>query len=512
MVLNPLARQLLDGVRAAFLLRPRSDALTATATHFIALLGLYLIAATATAWFDTAGPRQFNGNGIVVILADALLTLVAAWILVRQLARPALLWGTATVTLAATLAVVVLIDWPLGYFLPWLATQNAWAAIALELLRNIWWLLILIGITRLLVSHIGWRAMLAAVMAFAVSGAAWWFLPGQSIFATQVVQVAAPLDPDVAGNADEIEDDVVQAPSFNAEAVMFNQASLLRDALDAIKPREPGKTNLYVISFAGDGSEDVFRNEVEYVERLFSERFDNAGRVLTLINNPSTVTTRPLATLTNLRLGVQELASKMDPEQDILLVFLTSHGSEDHQLFVDLPSLPLAQIEPDDLRRALRTEPDLRWKVLIVSACYSGGFIKPLRDDGTMVVTASRADRTSFGCGSGSKITWFGKAFFADALNRTTSIREAFDLAKAEVRQWEIDEGVEERSEPQIASNRRIEAKLDEWLRGRKIGPAIPFDEGDGEEEGDVGEAEAPAVGSTNEPPSRHLRESGMPK
>ncbi|MFZ2237832.1 MAG: C13 family peptidase [Dokdonella sp.] len=501
--MNPLARQLLDGVRAAFLFRPRSDATAATATHFIALLALYLIAATATAWFDTAAPRLLNGNGIVVILADAALTLVAAWILVRQLSRPTLLWGTAAVTLATTLAVVVLIDWPLGYFLPWLAAQSPRAAIALELLRNIWWLLILIGITRLLASHVGWRALVAAVMAFAVSGAAWWFLPGQSIFSTQIVQAAA-LDPDVDGNADAIEEDVVDAPSFSAEAVMFNQASLLRDALDAIKPREPGKTNLYVISFAGDGSEDVFRNEAEYVERLFSERFDNAGRVLTLINNPSTVTTHPLATLTNLRLGVQELASKMDPEQDILLVFLTSHGSEDHQLLVDLPPLPLEQIEPGDLQRALRTEPDLRWKVLIVSACYSGGFIKPLRDDGTMMITASRADRTSFGCGSNSKITWFGKAFFADGLNKTTSLREAFDLASADIRQWETDDHVEDRSEPQIASNRRIEAKLDQWLRGRKIGPAIPFDGSDKENEGAVG-ATAPTVsGGAKTSPTRH--------
>lgn len=497
--MTPLARQLLDGVRASFLLRPRSDALAATGTHFIELLALYLLTATATAWLDTPAPRLFNGNGIVVILADAALTLVAAWILVRQLDRPALLWGTATVTLATTLAVVVLIDWPLGYFLPWLAMRNAWAAIALELLRNIWWLLILIGITRLLVARIGWRALVAAVMAFAVSGAAWWFLPGQPIFTTQVVEeaIAAPQQSSEAV-IDSTQADIFAAPSFNAEQLMFDQSRLLDNALAAIKPREPGQTNLYMLSFAGDGSEDVFRNEAEYVERLFSERFDNAGRVLTLINNPSTINTRPLATLTNLRLGLQGLAAKMDPEQDILLLFLTSHGSEDHQLYVDLEPLPLDQISPTDLQKALRTEPNLRWKVLIVSACYSGGFIKPLRDDSTMVITAARADRTSFGCGSASKITWFGKAFFADALNKTTSLRTAFDFASADVRQWETEEGVEERSEPQIFSNRRIEAKLDEWLRGRKIGPVIPFDAGDEEVDADVGATKAKAVESAD--------------
>ena len=495
--MNSISRQLLDGARAAFLIRPRSDATAATGSHFVALLALYLFAATAVAWLDTPAPRVFQTGGIVVILADALLTLVAAWILVRQLSRPALLWGTAAVTLAATLSVVVLIDWPLGHFLPWLVQRSSGLAIALELLRNIWWLLILIGITRLLVSHVTARAALAALMAFAVSGAAWWFLPGQSIFATRIVQAAPTPQEAVAATADAIESDGVDVPSFSAEEVMFDQSQLLGEALDAIKPREPGKTNLYVLSFAGDGSEDVFRNEAEYVEKLFSQRFDNAGRVLTLINNPSTVAKRPLATLTNLRLSLQALAEKMNPEQDILLLFLTSHGSEDHQLYVDLEPLPLDQITPDDLQQALHTQPSLRWKIVIVSACYSGGFIDALRDDSTMVITAARADRTSFGCGTDSQITWFGKAFFADALNKTTSFHKAFDLASADIQKWETDDKVEERSEPQILSNRRIEAKLDDWLRGRKIGPALPFSE-------DAAPNKPTVSGSAEKLPGRH--------
>ncbi|MEO7917490.1 MAG: C13 family peptidase, partial [Dokdonella sp.] len=460
--------------------RPRSDANGASSSHFVAILGLYLFAATAVAWLDTAAPRVFNGNGLVVILADALLTFVAAWLLVRQLQRPALFWGVAAVTLAATLAVVVLVDWPLGHFLPWLLERSRWLAIAVELLRNVWWLLVLVGITRLLVPRVTARALIAALMAFAVSGAAWWFLPGESIFSTQAAPVIASA-PAVAAVAESepVETEIDEAPDFSAEEVMFDQSRLLRDALDKIKPREAGRTNLYVLSFAGDGSEKVFRNEAEYVEKLFSERFDNAGRVLTLINNPGTVTTRPLATLTNLRLALQGLAQKMDPDQDILMLFVTSHGAESHQLYVDLDPLPLEQIGTDELQAALRTEPALRWKVLVISACYSGGFIRPLQDDSTMVITAARADRTSFGCGTDSEITWFGKAFFVNALNRTTSLREAFDLASSYIRQWETDEGIEERSEPQIASNRRIEAKWQKWLRGRTIAPPLPFDDGD---------------------------------
>jgi hypothetical protein len=123
----------------------------------------------------------------------------------------------------------------------------------------------------------------------------------------------------------------------------------------------------------------------------------------------------------------------------------------------------------------------MRWKVIIVNACYSGGFVDALRDDSTMVMTSARADRTSFGCGADSDITYFGKAFLDDALNKTTSLREAFDLARASVDEWESagadhSEGKAiEHSEPQIASSRSIEAKLSNWQGVLRAGPVVPF-------------------------------------
>jgi hypothetical protein len=112
--------------------------------------------------------------------------------------------------------------------------------------------------------------------------------------------------------------------------------------------------------------------------------------------------------------------------------------------------------------------------VLVVNACYSGGFVDALRDDSTMVITSAREDRTSFGCGSDSDITYFGKAFLAEALNATTSIPEAFAQAKKSVDAWETADK-EEHSEPQIASTRSIEAKLETWRRALKPAPPVPF-------------------------------------
>jgi hypothetical protein len=230
-----------------------------------------------------------------------------------------------------------------------------------------------------------------------------------------------------------------------------------------------------VIAFAGDGSETVFRNEAEYVERLFAARFGAAGHTLVLQNHPGTVATRPLATLTNLRASIAAMAARMDPANDILFVYLTSHGSEDHELYVSLDPLPLNAIAPTDLADALRTSPSVRWKVLVVNACYAGGFIDALVDDSTLVMAAARHDRTSFGCGSESDITYFGKALLAEALNRTTSFTEAFAMARASVDEWEKRDAIAEHSEPRIATSRSIEAKLETWRRTLLPAPPVPF-------------------------------------
>ena len=313
--------------------------------------------------------------------------------------------------------------------------------------------------------------------------AAWWWLP-----AVPMVQTTAPSTVEVASNGESglsddtnsaidesPENDEATQPAFDAEAVMFNQSSMLDAELAKLRPQTPGRVDLYVVAFAGDAEENVFRNEAEYAERLFAQRFDADGHVLVLENNAATTATHPLATWTNLHSALNAIAKKMDPAEDILLVYLTTHGSEEHQLLVDLDPLPLDQIEPEDLADALKTTPGIRWKVIVVNACYSGGFVDALRDDSTMVMTSARADRTSFGCGADSDLTYFGKAFLVDALNKTTSLRDAFDLAKQSVATWE-NADKEEHSEPQIATSPSVEAKLDAWQKQLRTRNAVPFE------------------------------------
>ena len=463
-----LTRTLWSGLRAIFLRAPRVNPVGIGPDTFVAMIGVYFVVALALAMIQVPPPWTFVRYGVTTILTDSLLTLAAAWLVMRVMQRDGIVWGVASILLAATIAASVVVHWPLGSAAVALAgSGHDVAAILVEIASGWWWLVVLFAIARWLAPRNPGHAAAAGLLGFAVSAALWWWLPALPLLTT--AKVAAPVPAKVT--APELPDD---APTFDAEQVIYNQQSLLDEAEAKLKPQTPGVVDLYVIAFAGDAGENVFRNEAEYVEKLFGERFGAAGRVLVLENNAATFDTRPLATLTNLSWALDDVAKKMDPAEDVLLLYVATHGSHDHQLLVDLDPLPLDQIGPDDLADALKTRPAIRWKVLVVNACYSGGFVDALRDESTLVITSAREDRTSFGCGADSDITYFGKAFLAEALNHTTSIPEAFAQAKKSVSAWETADQ-EEHSEPQIASTRRIEAKLEAWRRTLEPGAPVPF-------------------------------------
>jgi len=243
-----------------------------------------------------------------------------------------------------------------------------------------------------------------------------------------------------------------------SEEVIYRQPELLKSALERIKPGRKGVEDLYFIGFAGDGSQDVFRKELEVIGSIVRSRFDVAGRSLMLVNNPATLLNYPIATATSLERGLVRVGQVMDRDEDILLLYLTSHGSEDHHLAAELQPLTLNDIDPDMLMRML-DESGIRWRIIVVSACYSGAFVDSLKNDDTLVMTASDATSSSFGCGNDSDFTWFGKALFDEQLRRTFSFTEAFSKASRSLAARETGEG-EEPSHPQIFVGKGIAPRL----------------------------------------------------
>ncbi|WP_437882709.1 C13 family peptidase [Pseudomonas sp. LRF_L74] len=251
------------------------------------------------------------------------------------------------------------------------------------------------------------------------------------------------------------------------EIGLLTQGHLLDQAIAALPASTPA-VELYSLTLAGDGNQSVFLREADYVAKLLQERFGAYGNI-TLANHREHIADRPMATRETLARAVRALAERSGKE-DLLFIYLTSHGSHDHQLSLDQPRMNLDSLAANDLATLLEPIRD-RYKVVVISACYSGGFIPALKDDKTLVMTAARPDRVSFGCSEENDFTYFGRALFADALNQTDDLQRAFELARQHVAEWEKEDDFEP-SEPQIWAPQGV---IERWkaLRARQASQAL---------------------------------------
>lgn len=244
------------------------------------------------------------------------------------------------------------------------------------------------------------------------------------------------------------------------EEMLYLQPRLAQRSIASLAPHRAGVADLYFVGFAPYGYEDVFRKESEVIRTLMDERFDTRDRSLLLVNNNKTLRLYPLATVSNLREALRRIGTLIDKQEDVVVLYLTSHGSKQHRLSADYWPLQLEEVDPALLRQLL-DEAGIAWRVIVVSACYSGGFIEPLRGPGTLVVTAASAGNTSFGCGAESDFTYFAKALFDEQLRETYSFEQAFARAVPVIREREKAQR-EEFSDPQIAMGEAIRGKLAE--------------------------------------------------
>jgi hypothetical protein len=244
------------------------------------------------------------------------------------------------------------------------------------------------------------------------------------------------------------------------ELGLLAQGRLLEAALANIPPSTPA-VELYSLTLGGDGKQSVFLRESDYVANMLSTRFGAFGQIR-LVNHRDHLADRPMATRENLRRAALTLAERSGPE-DLIFIYLTSHGTSEHELVLDQPRMELADLPADELAAVLAPLKN-RDKIIVISSCYSGGFIPALKDERTLIMTASRADRVSFGCSEEANFTYFGDALFAQALNQTDDLEQAFKLAKATVAERELADGFEA-SEPQIWAPRTV---LSHWQLLRK--------------------------------------------
>lgn len=248
-----------------------------------------------------------------------------------------------------------------------------------------------------------------------------------------------------------------------SQEVFESQQALLKDSLHAIVPHKDDTRQTFGLIYA-PYSEDVFLRESAMVKQLLEERFGARDRIVRLVNNAATAAEFPWATTLNLQRSLKALAEAMNPERDVLVIYLTSHGGADFKLAAQNWPLEVEDLTAAQLRTML-DELGIRHRVIAVSACYSGGWIEPLQNDDTLVMTAADKDHTSYGCGSKSELTFFGRAVFAEQLRETLSFEDAFKAAVPVIKQREIDAKKDDGfSNPQISVGKNIRGVLEELV------------------------------------------------
>jgi hypothetical protein len=211
-----------------------------------------------------------------------------------------------------------------------------------------------------------------------------------------------------------------------------------------------GLRKLTVVSFGLFGDQGVFRREATGAAQIIENRFGH-GSVVVRFNTK----TGGGATIKSLAATLQAEAKKMDRDSDILILFLTSHGSPDGLAIT--AGRRAETLAPSALAEML-DQTGVRHKVVIISACYSGVFIRLANPD-TLVITAADADHSSFGCEDKAQWTYFGDAFFNIALRQSKTLKDAFLLARTLVSKREKRGGFDP-SYPQMAGGENVEPLL----------------------------------------------------
>jgi hypothetical protein len=236
------------------------------------------------------------------------------------------------------------------------------------------------------------------------------------------------------------------------------QHNFLRAAVSRMDQGSAAGGDVYFVGFAGFGEQKVFRKEAELAQQVFGSRYATGNRSLLLVNDIHDRHTYPLATFENLRVAVDAIGRRMRTDRDTLVLMLTSHGNDEDGIAITNGKLPEDALSPEDVRKILN-EAHIRWRVIIVSACYSGIFIPVLRNESTLIMTAADSRHSSFGCDDTRDLTYFGEALLRDALPHACSLDAAYtDMARI-IRRRETEEG-EIHSNPRLFVGPRMQARL----------------------------------------------------
>jgi Peptidase C13 family len=190
------------------------------------------------------------------------------------------------------------------------------------------------------------------------------------------------------------------------------------------------KSRILYAGFGMHSQSKVFRNDVVSVEQKLKQI--DPHLISIRLNNPALGDPDdwPYATQENIERVLTQLGSLARP-QDKVVVLFSSHGNK-QVIGINASAQDFKSLSPTWINRAsagLRGKPTL----FLVSSCYSGSFLPEIAGPSRIVLTASAADRSSFGCNFYSTKTFFIEALTAPPDYSNISLKQLFEQAKQSI-------------------------------------------------------------------------------
>lgn len=159
----------------------------------------------------------------------------------------------------------------------------------------------------------------------------------------------------------------------------------------------------HVFLVAADRAEPVFDNAVDRLAILFKSRYGVVAEQFTA-RFGQTKGKHP-ATWQDINRVVR---GRRMAAGDACLFYFTSHGDQGGLYMARHRAL----LPPEALARLLDRTCGARPTVVVVSACHSGTFLRPaLATANRVILTAARADRSSFGCSFRERLSVYDRCF-----------------------------------------------------------------------------------------------------
>lgn len=223
-----------------------------------------------------------------------------------------------------------------------------------------------------------------------------------------------------------------------------NGYSLARPEVPATAFR-PAAWHVFLI--AADRAEPVFDNAVARLARHFEQRYGiRAERFSARL--------RPLpgartATLLDIRMAAE---TRRLAANDACLFYFTSHG--------EIGGIAMAAegriVSPAAIDALVDAVCGARPTIVVVSACHSGTFLRPvLARRNRIILTAARADRSSFGCSFRETLTVYDRCFL-DSWDTSATFQSLHDAIVACVGETEVARRFRPASLPQAFFGRAM--------------------------------------------------------